>query len=344
MEIEDQEQMKKPHITTADRWHIVALKDQGMSASQISKILPASKSAINALYQKYQKTHDIIDLSHTGRPNDITEEERKMVIETTNANPDMTLNQIIKESEVDISKTKCYEILKSHGYDCVTAAEKWYVDKVHQEKRLTWAREYIKKPDEYWNRIIFTDECSVDCDTRKQRLWLPEGTEAPSIQRNRWQDTVLVWGAINSSGKFILEILDGTMNAESYVTILKKRLLKNFPTLRPCIAELKGVDPLIYQHDGAAPHTASIVNTYFSEREIEVISWPPVSPDLNLIESIWSVLKSKLKKTYVSREDLIEDIINSYNLIPSDYIKNLYSSMRRRIEAVIDSDGLPTKY
>ena len=173
---------------------------------------------------------------------------------------------------------------------------------------------------------------------------MPKEAEVPPTQRDRWQDSVLVWGAIGSNGKFILEIVNGTMGFQTYLDILKKRLLKNFPTLRPCVAELKGVESLIYQHDGAKAHIASNVNSYFREREIEILDWLAKFPDLNLIESVWSKLKSQLKKSYEDREELIEDIIRSKNFISSDYIVKLYSSMRNRIEAVINSNGLPTKY
>ncbi len=344
MEIENQESPKNPHISLADRWRIVSLKEQGKTATEISKIVQASKSAINDLYQKYLKTGDVIDLPHTGRPQKITEEERKLIKETTNANPCLSLSKIIEESKVNISKTKCWEVLKSGGYECKIAAEKWYVDESHQQKRLAWARKYIKKPEKYWEKVIFTDESLIAHDPNKQRLWVPMGTKVPPTQRDRWQDSILVWGAISSDGKFILEIINGTMNSNTYLNILKKRLLKNFPALRPCMAELKGVEPLVYQHDGSTAHTASVINDYFEERMIEVLEWPAKSPDLNLIESVWSKLKSHLKKSYEDQEELVEDIEKSYNLIPSDYIIKLYSSMKRRIQAVIDSNGLPTKY
>ena len=75
-------------------------------------------------------------------------------------------------------------------------------------------------------------------------------------------------------------------------------------------------------------HIASNVNSYFCEREIEILDWLAKFPDLNLIESVWSKLKSQLKKSYEDREELIEDIIRSKNSISSDYIVKLYSSMK----------------
>jgi len=61
-------------------------------------------------------------------------------------------------------------------------------------------------------------------------------------------------GAISHSGKFIIEMIDGTMNAKIYVDILKKRLLKSFPTQRPDSPKCQDSWPLIFQHDGASSH------------------------------------------------------------------------------------------
>ena len=64
------------------------------------------------------------------------------------------------------------------------------------------------------------------------------------------------------------------MDPGTYLSILKKRLFKNFSTLRPASARLKGVEPFIFQHDGAKPRIALTIDEYFDEREIEVLGWP----------------------------------------------------------------------
>ncbi len=59
---------------------------------------------------------------------------------------------------------------------------------------------------------------------------------------------------------------------------------------------------------------------------------------------MWSQLKANLKISYKGSEELKEDIIRSSKSIHSSYIKNLYLSMKRRLQAVIDAKGGPTKY
>ena len=42
-------------------------------------------------------------------------------------------------------------------------------------------------------------------------------------------------------------------------------------------------------------HTAQIVNNWFCNNEVEVLEWPSRSPDLNIIENAWSLIKNASK-------------------------------------------------
>jgi len=142
----------------------------------------------------------------------------------------------------------------------------------------------------------------------------------------------------------MLECIFGTMKADVYLKILKRRLLRNLPALSPKSKRGAYMERLVYQQDGASSHTAKDVMDYFKEKDIEVLEWPPKSPDLNLIENIWAELKRRLKRSYERREDLVEDIYNCWNSISVDFVQKLHMSMNDRILAVIAAEGGPTKY
>jgi transposase len=48
---------------------------------------------------------------------------------------------------------------------------------------------------------------------------------------------------------------------------------------------------LIFMQDGASIHTACLIKDWLKEQSIEVLDWPPYSPDLNPIEHAWKRLK-----------------------------------------------------
>lgn len=44
--------------------------------------------------------------------------------------------------------------------------------------------------------------------------------------------------------------------------------------------------------DNSPVHTANNVMNFFSNRNFELMEWPPKSPDLNPIENVWSLMEN----------------------------------------------------
>jgi hypothetical protein len=52
--------------------------------------------------------------------------------------------------------------------------------------------------------------------------------------------------------------------------------------------------------DNDPPHTAGTAQSWFEvhEGELQHLSWPAQSPDLNITESLWSVLETRVKDRF----------------------------------------------
>ena len=100
-------------------------------------------------------------------------------------------------------------------------------------ERLKWANQYLNMTQDFWNRVVFSNECRVQYNTRKQKFWVYQDYEVEPTERDRWQTSILIWGAITYNGISIIEVINGNMNGTTYLSILKKRLLKKLPTLGP---------------------------------------------------------------------------------------------------------------
>jgi len=72
------------------------------------------------------------------------------------------------------------------------------------------------------------------------------------------------------------------MTAKKYIPLLEKNIVPYKDLFKH------------FQHDNAPCHKAKSVIDYMSSKDLNPISWPPYSPDLNPIENIWAVLKQKL--------------------------------------------------
>ena len=69
-------------------------------------------------------------------------------------------------------------------------------------------------------------------------------------------------------------------------------------------------------------------------------AWPPNSPDLSPIETIWSILQDKvIEREAFTEEKLIEVIIEEWWALDQQIIRDLYDDMHRKCVDVLNNDG-----
>ena len=134
----------------------------------------------------------------------------------------------------------------------------------------------------------------------------------------------------------------GGVTARRYIEVLEEYL--------PTILE----NDSIFMQDNAPIHTARIVKAWFQERDIDIVNWPPYSPDLNPIENLWKMLKAKIIELYpefTTMKDnkqtkalLIQAAKEAWDLLEDQLLNKLASGMQKRVNAVKTAKGWYTKY
>ena len=107
-------------------------------------------------------------------------------------------------------------------------------------------------------------------------------------------------------------------------------------------------------HDNAPVHCAEIIKQILDELQIQVMVWPPYSPDLNPIENLWAIMKQEIYKLYPELEHapdteetlrkLIEAAKEAWHAIDQQVLVKLSATMPHRVKAVIEAKGWYTKY
>lgn len=134
----------------------------------------------------------------------------------------------------------------------------------------------------------------------------------------------------------------GGVTAIRYIEVIKEYL--------PTILDFDS----IFMQDNAPIHKARSVQAWFAEMGIELVDWPPYSPDLNPIENLWKILKAKIIELYpklvtmkdnaTTKEYLIRAAQEAWDLIEDALLDKLASGMQKRVDAIIAAGGWYTKY
>ena len=104
---------------------------------------------------------------------------------------------------------------------------------------------------------------------------------------------------------------------------------------------------LFLMQDNARPHCAKETLAEFAERGVHLIFWPPASPDLNPIEMIWDDMKNWIQEHYPERltyTTLRKAVREAWDSISERRLNELLDEMPARCQAVIDANGMQTKY
>ncbi len=111
----------------------------------------------------------------------------------------------------------------------------------------------------------------------------------------------------------------------------------------PVFKSKRGKYRPIFQQDNAPCHKAKITMDFLKKSDIEVLYWPPYSPDINPIENIWALIKKKIiKENFVinNQKDLVLSVEKLFYDIDDETLKNLSDSVPNRLKELIDNQGL----
>ncbi len=146
--------------------------------------------------------------------------------------------------------------------------------------------------------------------------------------------SIMVWGCMSAAGTGELRFIEGNMDSNMYCDILKQKMMLSLQKL---------CRTAVFQHNNDPKHTAKMTTALLMK--LKVMEWPSMSPDLNPTEHMWGILKRKVEKYHVFNiQQLCDVIMEKWKRMPATNCAALVNSMPRRIKAVLDINGAPTKY
>ncbi len=101
--------------------------------------------------------------------------------------------------------------------------------------------------------------------------------------------------------------------------------------------------------DSAPAHAAKGTIEDLRQRGIFCMQWPSYSPDLNPIEMVWNWMKDWIQANYDENDlrsypTLRTAITEAWEAVPESYLEALLQEMPIRCQAVIEANGMHTRY
>jgi hypothetical protein len=245
-----------------------------------------------------------------------------------------------------VSESAIRSALRRVGYRRYVALHKPPISEKNRQLRLEFALQHKDWTDEQWDAILWSDETWVTPGSHRKTYVTRKADEALNptciVEKERKKKGWMFWGCFSGKagkGPGIFWEKDwGTINAESYQQYTVP-VIHGWMRLHP---------GHIFMQDGAPGHAADETLQDLLDRGIVKVEWPPYSPDLNPIETVWNWMKDYIKDNYpqdkMRYDELRKAVKEAWNAVPEEWLIELVRGMKQRCEAVIKANGMYTKY
>src|SRR5689334_6120542 len=317
---------------------------QGKSCCQVSNTL---KISVSSAWRIRKRVKEYIPPPKIGHKSKISKRLKRVLAQKYSTGKLETLKdgqQYTQSIEgIHVVKQSILNYLESENMKAFIKQKRPYLLDNHKKERYQFAKEHLNWTLEGWKNVMFSYETLISRIGSYGRKYYFKKRGDTSIRPHHFKKTkqggggkMMIWGCITYFGVGDACWIPDKMNSVFYVEVLKDYVFAS----RDWYSMNKS--KFLFQQDNAKIHTASFTLNFIKRSKIPITERPANSPDLNLIETIWSYLKMKLDRYPTAPknlDDLWERVQDVWTSIPIEFIQGLYSSMPERMRKLYKCKG-----
>jgi len=300
----EREKIKKLHRSCrvrryADKLKALLMLDKGFSCVEVGELLLLDDDTIRTYRDEYRcnGVEYLLVNGNKGRTSNLKEEQyiylSQHLEEHTYINTNGIIAWVLEQFSVLYSRTGINALLKRLGF-------------VYKKPVLTPCKADVKKQEEFIaeykklkknlsqdDEIYFMDGVHPQHNSVASCGWIKRG-ETKQLKTNNGRQRININGLLNLETKELLYIEDERINSQTMIASLKQVLEK----------QTKGKIHIIL--DNARYYHSFVVKDFLAENpRIALHFLPPYSPNLNIIERLWHILKQNVvyNKFYLKFQD-----------------------------------------
>jgi len=291
---EEREELKKIHRTvkdgkSRDRIKAILMLDKGYSGREVADVLLLDENTITEWKKRYigrKNLSDYLFTAYEGYQGKLTAEEEKIVgqyVEDSLITDAKQVRVFIQERfNKAYSKSGVITLLHKLGFRYKQTT--LIPSKMDPKKQKAFKEAYDEfladlKEDE---ALVFMDGMHPYHNSSTGRAWIKVGQDK-EVLSNTGRTRCNLNGAYNPVNQDVLVRNYKTINAETVIEFFKE--LEDFYRNK---AEIYAIV------DNARYYKNQMVENYLKRSRIRLLFLPPYSPNLNLIERFWKLLKNSV--------------------------------------------------
>lgn len=364
------------HLNELRRAEIITTYQALKSISGTAKKLGMSKNTVKKWVRRYLDTGNIKALKSTGRKKALDSDAcalaEQLLLDEKHGSLKSVASELYRLKAIKVDPSTISRSVKGfckkmgRPIHAVSSKPAKQLTPDTMSKRLQFARANLTRN---WSTVMFTDRCKFHHvyvgGVVKRSVWKRVGEERVAPRVNH-ASCFNVYAGITKYGVTKLHVVAGTtkhtstftnkkgdpaknITSQEYEQVVSKTLL---PEGKRLFGGVAGVSSWTLQQDNDPTHKKASTKAVHAWNELHpgnkvsvLPQWPPNSPDLNPIENVWAYVQAEVNKAGCKDFDSfcgkVEEVFSN---LSKKHLSNLFASMKKRLQQVVDKKGGKTRY